>query len=162
MIKKCGFSLLEMILVIVLTVILTGAVFLVYLTGFRVYNAGEDRSNLRTEMFLALEEITRIVTGANNIVLESANRLKATQGTTVYRFYLYNIGDPVPSYDQNSYDLRKSVDDETYGSGATLATAVQPNVFSYNDSDKIVTVDLTATKNNTTVHMRTKIKPRNL
>ena len=161
MMKRRGFSLLEVILVVAMTAILSGAVFFVYLACFRAWNAGENRAELRTELSQALEAITRDLYRAKDITLESAHSLRFVQGTSEFRFYLYSADDPdPPAYDKTAYRLLKSSADETYGKGTMLATGVQPTVFSYDN--KVVTVDLTATKDGSTVHMRTRIRPRNL
>ena len=158
--KKRGFTLLELILVILMTTILIGAMGFVYFTCCSAWNVGKDRSELRTQVSQSLEWITRNLYPAQNVVLESPQSLKFTKGSSDYRLYLYSLDDPGVKYDQNSYSLLQSDASEAYGAGIVLATGVQPNIFSY--VNNIVAVDLTATQNNITVHERTKIKPRNL
>lgn len=158
--KRHGFTLLEVILVIAMTTVLSGAVIFVYITAFKAWNAGQDRSEVRTELALALEGVSRDIGQAREIVVESANSLKFIQGTTESRLYLYSADDPSPAaYNQSSYQLRKSSASESYGAGTVLANGVHPTVFSYNN--KVLTIDLTATQDETSVHMRTRIRPRN-
>ncbi len=160
--KKKGFSLLEVIIVAGLITVLTGAIVFVYLSCFRAWNAGLDHSTLRIQLAQTLENMTRDISKATALELENANSLVVTVSSSKqYRFYLYSADDPGPAplYTGSSYCLMKSMENETYGQGETLVEGVRPTVFSL--TGDMVTVDLTATANGSTVHMRTMVKPRN-
>ncbi|MBF0122350.1 MAG: prepilin-type N-terminal cleavage/methylation domain-containing protein [Candidatus Omnitrophica bacterium] len=164
MMKRRGFSLLELILVIVLTTVLTASVVSVYLTSIKIWNAGEDRTGLRTSLALSVDMITQDLSNATNISLENVdNSLYFNKDGLGYRWYLYSADDPGQAYnnDNISYDLIKTVVNDTYvyGMGTVWATGIQRSVFAY--ANNLVTVDMTATKNSTIVHVRTKIRPRN-
>ncbi len=163
MIKSRGFTLLELILVLGMTAVLMASVFLVYLTFFRTWNAGEDRAYLRTQMSLALDEITRDLSKATEVNLINQGKLTFTKEDLGYILYLYNAQDTAgpPAYDKSSYRLMKADAGEAYGGGTVLANGVKPTTVFSRDGNAVI-VDLTAVKNDTTVHMRTKIKPRNL
>ncbi|MEI6438477.1 MAG: type II secretion system protein [Candidatus Omnitrophota bacterium] len=162
--KKAGFTFVELIIVLAMLLVLTGAVFFVYLTSFRAWSTGQDRLELRTELSQALEQMTMDLSDANSVYLESGNdnSLYFSQASAGYRLYLYNADDPAPpSYNQSVYSLLKSGVAESYGAGVTLATGVTPSVFTLTDG-QTVSIDLNAIRNGSSVHMRTKVRPRNL
>jgi type II secretory pathway pseudopilin PulG len=158
--KKTGFTLLELIMVLGMTVVLMGTVMYVFLVTTRTWNAGQDRAGVRTEVTQAIEAMTQDLFEATSINLVNANNLEFEAGASSYRFCLYSSDDPGFTYTGTSYDLLKGSGTVDCGQGAVMARGVQPTVFSY--ADGMVILDLTAARNGSTIHMRTKVRPRNL
>lgn len=155
--KKKGFSLLEVIIASALVVVLTGSVVLVFLTCLKAWNAGIDRAMLRTKMAQALDGISRDLYKASAISVDPGHdNMTFTVDTTVYHLDLVGA--------EGFFNLIESLNG---GAGVTLVEGVHPtesgvysNVFDV--SGHVVTIDLTATENKSTVRMRTKVMARNL
>ena len=157
---NAGFTFLELTLVLGMTVVLAAVLIFVYMTAVRTWNAQQARSGLRTELAQAIESMTRDLHQADTVVLTNANDLVFHIGTASYRFCLYSADDPGLAYTGTSYRLVKGPGTSACAQGAALASGVHPTVFS--DVDGVITIDLTADREGSTVHMRTKVWPRNL
>ncbi len=153
MIKRCGFTLIELIITIGMVAFLTISIVMVYLSCFRAFNAGNDRSKIRTQLSQAMEKISRDVYKTKSITVCNATTLTITAGS--YSLSNNNLIGPT---------------------GAIKATGIQPQstVVSWGTTPALfvcsngeVTIDMTAvnnsgTKNSETVHMKTQVRPRNM
>ena len=86
-----------------------------------------------------------------------------------YIFYLYNASDSYPPiFNQSSYQLKKAElsggigGTFTYGSGRIILTEVLPPPTSdLSLSGNIATIDLSITRRDETIRLRSQVKPRN-
>ncbi|MBF0522288.1 MAG: hypothetical protein HQL24_04440 [Candidatus Omnitrophica bacterium] len=159
--KKTGFTIVELIIAVGLMAILTVTLIFVYLACFRVWDSGQNRSSLRTKLSQAMELMSEDLRQANTIDSLTDNSVSFFGENSVqYNFYLYNATD---SEEEGSYDLLRSLASEPAGDGAVMATGIQSTgtpAFSRNNG--LITIDLTSTNSGETVHMRTKVKLRNI
>lgn len=167
--KLRGFTVLELLIVILALTILVGVVGNVYTVGLDLWNDGLGRSQARTDLSQALELISRNLRKATRIDALTASSITFTAnlggGSSTYRVYLYNSADPEPNppYSQAFYELRWAQGAVNYGSGAILSTGiVQPVAAPFIRSGNVITIDLTAVRGNETVKLKSSVRPRNL
>lgn len=167
--NKKSFSILELLAVILALGILLGVIARVFFAGSEIWNKGYSRSSIRTSLAQAIELISRNLRRATSIDAITASSITFTadlgNGSGTYRVYLYNAADPEPNppYAQDVYDLRWAQGTVTYGLGANLATDIaQPTNTPFSQSGNVITIDLTATKDNQSIRMRSKVRLRNL
>lgn len=142
--NKSGFTVLELIIVIGMTAILIGSIGFVYMSCFKAFNAGEDRSKIRTELSQALELMTRELTIANGITTCTSTSL------------VFTTANATITYSLNGTNLLRG--------GAVKATNIQgagtTSLFACSESR--VTIDLTSLLNGVSVHLKASVKPRNI
>ena len=167
--KNSGFTILELLVVILALTILIGVVNNVFLVGFAVWNTGYSRSDNRTSATQALELISKNLRQATAITSLTDSSVTFTAnlggGVNTYRIYLYNAADPEPNppYTQNTYDLRLAQGVTTYGQGIILArNIIQPINVPFAISGNNITIDLTLKTGDESIRTRTKVTPRNL
>ncbi len=160
--KERGFSLLELILVIGMAAILVGVGIFVYLAAIRAWNAAQDRAVLRGALSQAIESMTRDLLQAKSFVVNNTKDLGFSIGADAYHFGFYSSADPSCAYTGTAYDLVKASGVSGCGPGVVMTGNVSVDSAGFSYAGGVVTVDLTMVKDGSTVHMRTKIRPRNL
>ncbi len=169
-INRKGLTLIELLITTTMLGILVFVVGYVFTAGLRLWNESYARSDIRAELSQGLELISKNLRQAKSIddfSTESSITFTADLGSgdESCRIYLYNSADPEPNppYTQNSYELRWAKGVVTYGSGAILAGNItQPVNTPFSQSGNYITIDLTTTRGDQTVRMRTNVRPRNL
>lgn len=164
-----GFTLIELIIVMLLTSILVTAFGFVYLTAMRLWKQALSRGHIRTDLGQTLELVVKILRQAKTIVTFTESSITFTAdlggGEDTYRLYLYNSSDPEPNppYTQTFYDVRLAQTVTTYGAGTSLITDMkQPVTAPFSLNNNIITFDLTVARDDEVVRMRTNVRPRNL
>ena len=167
--NRKGFTILEVFIATLATAILGVTLGNVFIVGFRAWDGEYNRASLKRELSQSLELIAKSLRQAKNIDSLSESSITFTAdlgaGDQSCRVYLYNSSDaePNPPYTQSTYSLRWAEGTVTYGSGANLSMNIsQPTTAPFSQSGNVITIDLTAVKDNQTLRMRTKIRPRNL
>lgn len=167
--KEDGFTVIELLIVILAFVIIVGVVVNVYNVGLNLWSEGSGRSAIRTDLSQSLELITRNLRKATSITALTESSITFTadlgSGSDTYRIYLYNPSDPEPNppYTQDTYDLRWVKGTVTYGLGARLATDIaSPTNTPFSQSGNKITIDLTAMRGDESVRLRSIVRPRNL
>ncbi|MCK5580669.1 MAG: hypothetical protein KAJ18_05280 [Candidatus Omnitrophica bacterium] len=162
-------TLLELLVVILALVILVGVINNVFFVGFNVWNEGFSRAEIRTDLGQALELISKNLRQAGSVdaLTESSITFSADLGggDDTYRVYLYHEDDPEPNppYTQDTYDLRWAKGTVDYGAGANLVTDIaQPTHIPFSQTGAVITMDLTATRGDETLRLRSNVRPRNL
>lgn len=74
--KKNGFTLIELIIVIVLFVMLAAAVFWTFVAGLRAWDSGWNRADVRQAGNLAIEIMTRELSQAKSFTVAQAGKVK--------------------------------------------------------------------------------------
>ena len=179
---KRGFTLLEMIIVLVLLSILLGATGFVFLAGLRAWDSGCIRTGIRADASYAMDKTVRdlkkIANGSLGQYSSIANTIEYREfqpdGTgDTYVFYLYNSADSTldSSYTENLYNLHKANitdgDDPALGEGTLLLRdLVSPDAAApataLTISGNQATLDFVLQRGDETVRLKTKIRPRNL
>lgn len=164
-----GMTLVELIVVIAMMGILTTTIMFVYNFHFKSWNESYTRSLIRGNLAQALELASTQLRKAQTIdaLAESSITFTADSGsgTSSYRLYLYNAGDPEPNppYTQSTYSLRFAQDSINYGDGAVLSSDIaRPTSPAFAISGKVISINLTALRGEQQIAMRTKVRPRNL
>lgn len=168
--NKKGLTLIELLLTTAMLAILIFTVGYVFVVGSNLWSEGYARSDIRGDISQAVELISKSLRQAKSIddLTESSITFTADLGSgdDTYRVYLYNAsdGEPNPPYKQQSiYELRWAKGTVSYGSGAILATDIPiPTNIPFSQSNNLITIDLTATRGDETVRIRSNIRPRNL
>ncbi|MBF0618952.1 MAG: prepilin-type N-terminal cleavage/methylation domain-containing protein [Candidatus Omnitrophica bacterium] len=157
--KRTGFTLIELVIVMALLMILTGALIFVFLACFRSWNASAGRARTRTDLAQSLELIGNDLRSATSIDATTATSVQYWinyNGTAVHlRLYRYS-----PS--AGLYWLLKGTVGDPDSRGAVLVTGVQAggaDIFTQTGS--LYTIDLTINNDGQVVHMRTKARARN-
>lgn len=167
--NKKGLSLLELLMTTAILAILLFTVGYVFIVGLNLWNEGYARSDIRGDISQAVELISKNLRQAKSIdaLTESSITFTADlgNGDDTYRVYLYNALDnePNPPYGQSIYELRWAKGGVSYGSGAILATDIPvPTNVPFSQSNNLITIDLTVTRGDETVRIRSNVRPRNL
>lgn len=143
----------------VMTVILTGAVVLVFIYGTRAFYAGNDRAGLRESLTQALEVMAIDLRRASSVDTFSASSIKFTanlgSGAVQYRFYAYQLaGD-------TTYSILRSLGADADGVGAVLASGLTSSSI-FTRTGNLVTIAVSTLKNGQAVNMRTAVFLREL
>ena len=175
-----GFTLIETLIVILLIVILLGVSGSFFMVSLRAWNAGYTRTGIREDVSYAMEKVVRDL---KEMALRSLSQYSSIANTVQYNdfagntyvFYLYNANDSSfdSSYTESLYNLRKAStsigDDPALGDGVLiLRDLVSPDAtapaaaLSIDPNNTQVTLDFVVQRNDETVRIRTKIRPRNL
>jgi hypothetical protein len=160
---------IELTIAIGLMVILTITVVSVYQWHLRAWNEGYARSVIRSRLLQALESVEKPLLHAQSIDALSEGSITFTadlgDGGIAYRLYLFNENDPEPNppYSQESYTLRLAKNDMDYGEGVLLSSDIaRPAQPVFLLDDKVITIQLSALKQDERITMSTKIRPRNM
>lgn len=174
---KKGLTLVELIVVIMLFVLLAAVTVYVFRAIALSWSAQEERAGVDIMIDKSVEGIVRELREATEVRLgpgpaDDYDEIRFKRGGMDYIFYLYNAdssyGFP-QAFDEDSYEMRKTTLSEgiggtfTYGDGRIIITDLLPppsSDFAFDGS--IVTIDLTAERNDETVRARTEVRPRNL
>ncbi|OGT37843.1 MAG: hypothetical protein A3F12_02070 [Gammaproteobacteria bacterium RIFCSPHIGHO2_12_FULL_38_14] len=154
--RNCGFSMIELIVVIVIIGILSVITLPMLQTGFNSYFIQRNLSNVNWQGRLALSRMTRDI---RNI---PATGNITTAGVTQLTFT--NNNNEIISYTLNGTNLQRN--------GLTLANGVNSILFKYSDSAGVstgtianiryITVTLNITQNNTNITLRTVFNLRDV
>ena len=160
-----GFTLIELIIVIVIVAIIAGAVSFVMLGAIDAWTFKFNRSDLLWDARLAMNRMTREIR-------EVKNRAKVTTADSS-EFRFENINNLDITYDLNGTDLERTED----GTSNVLAEDVSALSFTYFDADgatittpdvapgatdiRRVRINLTLTKNGEDVYFQSESVPRN-
>jgi len=173
MTKQQGMTVIELIITIGMMTVLFGAIMAVYLTSIRAYNAGTERSNVRAQLSQAMDQITRDLQKAQSITLCNVSSVNNGTPTLLFTFNAY-AGAQLTTY---NYIFSGSTLERSTGEGITtgpvIATGIQPPGATVNWSGSpapdlfsctngLVTLDMTAVKNGTSVHLKSQVRPRNM
>lgn len=179
--NRKGFTLLELIIVLVMVVVLIGTVSFVFIVSLRAWSSGRVRADIRADLDLARERMLKEIRHAKSIDISEESRITIIsivdfeepidfEVPTSYRYYLYNENDPEPNppYTQATYQLRRSKNDATYGAGVALVEGiVNPQSFDpsrppFTQSGNLIIIDLNGTREGETIRLRSNVRPRNL
>jgi hypothetical protein len=87
------------------------------------------------------------------------------EGDQACLLYLFHEDDPGPHppYTEEYYQLRYACGDTSRGSGPVLAENIlQPERVPFSQEDSLITIDLTVSRNDAPVRLRSKVRLRNL
>jgi hypothetical protein len=173
-----GFTLLEIMIVIMLLWALLGVTGSLFLVGLRAWDSGRLRTGIREDESYAMEKVVRDL---KEMAMHSLGRYSSIAHTVqyddlagnTYVFYLYNSDDSSfdSTYGESFYDLRKADttqgDDPASGDGVMILgdlvspDAAAPATALTIDGDE-VTLDFVVQRADEIVRTRTKVSPRNL
>ena len=74
--KKTGFTLIELVIVIVFFTIFSGAAFWTFAAGLRAWGSGRDRTYIRQDASLAIERMVRELSRAKGFTIAQAAQVK--------------------------------------------------------------------------------------
>jgi hypothetical protein len=167
--KKTGFTVMELIISLGIFVILSGSIIFVYMTCFRTWDASQNRMSIKSEMTQAVDNMVRNLRKATSIDALTDYSVSFTadlgEGSAQYKYYLYNPTDagPYPPYNATSYYLLRASAADALGQSPIAITYVKPpGTAVFSQSGNLITIDLTSVYYGETLHMRTKVRPRNL
>jgi len=183
-----GFTLIEMIIVLLLLAMLLGVTGSVLLVSLRAWNSGCIRGGIREDVSYAMEKTVRNLKEMANASLGQYDSGSGDIAHTIqyddlsgntYVLYLYNADDETLdfNYGENLYNLHKANitqgNNPALGEGTLiLRDIVSPDATSSttaltiepkepNDPNQ-VTLDFVVQRSSETVRLKTKIRPRNL
>jgi len=179
-----GFTLIEMIIVLLLLAMLLGVAGSVFIVSLRAWDSGCMRTGIREDISYATEKVVRDL---KEMALRSLYQYNPGGGDVAhtvqyndfagntYVFYLYNSSDLFfdSNYTENLYDLRKANtsqgDIPASGGGVLMLRdlvspdAVAPAATLTRDPNSTqVTLDFVVQRSDEIVRIRTKVRPRNL
>jgi prepilin-type N-terminal cleavage/methylation domain-containing protein len=175
-----GFTLIEMLIVLLLSAMLSGVTGLVFLVSLRAWDSGCRRTGIREDISYAAEKVVRDL---KEMALRSLSQYGSIAHTVQYNdfagntyvFYLYNADDSSfdSTYSESLYNLRKANtsqgDNPALGDGVLiLRDLVSPDAaapatdLSIDPNGTQVTLDFVVQRSDEIVRIRTKIRPRNL
>ena len=164
-----GFSLLELMVVLVLLGIFLGTMHETLVVGLRVVHAGDQREDIRQQMANAMALLTREASLASNVDNAEDQRLQFDadldgDGTTENNInYQVNSGDLQRIYNSATVTLVRdltSLDiDYVDSGGANLTTPVSAQAT--RDTIRVAQITMTATKENETISLTSAVYLRN-
>jgi len=164
-----GLTLIELLIVTSMLSVIVFSVGYTFVVGMKLWNEGYDRGDIKADISQSFELISKNLRQATSIdtLTESSITFTADlgNGSTSCRIYLYNSSDsePNPPYSEPTYELRWATGTVTYGSGSILSTDIaQPATAAFSQSSNLITVDLTVTRGDESLRMRSNVRPRNL
>lgn len=146
-----GFTILEMLMAMVLVGLLVVGIMFAYLTCFRAFDSGQDRITIRTKLSQAMDLMARELSNAQSI----------TSCTSTSLTFNANLGGAL-----TANTLALSGSNLVTDGGVTRATGIQTpgktiaNIFAC--SNGLVTIDMTAVQNGTSVRLQNNVIPRNM
>jgi len=175
LIKKKSITLIELMIVIVMLTILTGATAYVYLALSNSWVGQETRAGVHLDIDRGIEEMARNLREATAVQSAAgSNEIRFTKDGGDYIYYLYNVNDSYPpAFSEGFYELRKAglssmpADLQsktfTYGAGKiAMRDIASPAASSLSVSGNMAVIDLSITRGNETIRSRTQVKVRNL
>lgn len=168
---KKGLTLIELMIVIIMFVILTGVIVCVLRAVLLSWSSQETRAGVDISLDRGIEEVVRDLREGRQVNTVNNDEIRFTQDLAAcYIYYLYNAGDSYPSsFTQTSYQLKKATltggmsGTFAYGSGDIKITDVLPPPTSdLSLSSNLITVDLSIKRGDETIRSRTQVRPRNL
>lgn len=168
---KKGLTLIELMIVILMFVILTGVIVYILRAVLLSWSSQETRSGIDISLDRGIEEVVRDLREARQVSSVNNDEIRFTQDlTNYYIYYLYNTGDSYPpSFNQNTYELRKATlsggigGTFTYGSGdIKIIDILPPPTSDLSISSNLITLDLSVNRKDETIRSRTQVRPRNL
>ncbi len=173
-----GFTIIEMIIVLLLMAIMLGVSGYLFVVGLHAWDSGMTRTGIREDISYAMEKMIRdLKETANGSLRQYSSIIHTIQydnlsGNT-YVLYLYNADDATldSTYGENLYDLHKADidggDAPASGDGVLiLRDLVSPDATAPETALTIngnqVTLDVVVQRGDETVRTRTKVRPRNL
>ncbi len=177
-----GFTLIEMIIVLLLLAMLLGVTGLVFLVSLRAWDSGCIRTGIREDISYATEKVVRDLKETANGSLAQYNPGGGDIAHTIdfndldgntHVLYLYNADDSSfdSTYSESFYDLWKANtsdgDDPASGDGVLiLRDLVSPDATApataLTISGSQTTLDFVVQRSDEIVRLRTKVRPRNL
>jgi len=173
-----GFTLIEMIIVLVLLPMLLGVSGSLFVVGLHAWDTGRTRTGIREDVSYAMDEVVRDLKEMANGSLAQYSSISHTiqfdeRGGDTYVLYLHNADDSSfdSSYTESLYDLRKADitqgEDPASGEGTLiLRDLVSPDATTpataLTISSTQVTLDIVVQRSDEIVRTRTKVRPRNL
>lgn len=170
---QTGFTLIEMLIVVSMIVVIIGVTTYIYITVLRTSQFMQTRYDLEFEIINAMSKIQKDLIQA--AVIDSAGsgsmQFQVDLDTTtvpleVCRYYLYNASETPPPYNQSSYMLYRgtaTAGNVPYGWGVPLVRDLLPPTTSqFTQTGNMITIKLSAKRNDEAINMRTDIRPRNL
>jgi len=179
-----GFTLIEMLMVLLLSAILSGVTGLMFLVSLRAWDSGCIRAGIREDTSYAMEKVVRDL---KEMALRSLYQYNPGGGDVAhtvqyndfagntYVFYLYNADDSSfdSTYSESLYNLRKANtsqgDNPALGDGVLILrdlvspdAAAPATALSIDPNGTQVTIDFVVQRSDEIVRLRTKIRPRNL
>ncbi len=175
-----GFTLIEMLIVLLLSAILSGITGLVFLVSLRAWDSGCIRTGIREDISYATEKVVRDL---KEMALRSLSQYSSIAHTVQYNdfagntyvFYLYNGDDSSfdSAYSESLYNLRKANtsqgDNPALGDGVLILrdlvspdAAAPATALSIDPNGTQVTLDFVVQRSDEIVRIRTKVRPRNL
>lgn len=166
---KKGFTIVELIIASLVMGIVIFSVGFVYTTGIDIFENGYNRIANRTDAAQAIDEVRRYLVRAKTIDDISQSGLTFTAdmggGDETYRVYLYHENDPEPNppYTESVYQIRFAAGDISYGAGKVLVRNLMvPGDDPFAQNNNLITLDWTLSQDDSTIRMRTNVRPRNL
>ena len=151
--NRSGFTVMELIIVMLMTVILVGSIVTVFISTSHAWSAGNDRAQVRENMSQAMELMVRDLRQATSIDVLSVSSVTYTantgSGSTQYRFALYRPASGT------TYQLLRSLGADAAGTGAVLLGGI-PSANAFTRTGNVITIDLTAYSGAQGIEMRTK------
>lgn len=168
---KRGLTLIELMMVIVLSVILTAVVVYILRAVLLSWSSQETRAGIDIGLDRGIEEMARDLREARQVQSVNNDEIRFTQDqSTYYIYYLYNSADTYPpNFNQSLYEVRKTTltggigGTFTYGSGNIIINDISPPPTSdLSLSSNVITIDLSMKRADETIRSRTQVRPRNL
>jgi prepilin-type N-terminal cleavage/methylation domain-containing protein len=164
-----GLTLIELLVTTAIMSILVFTVGYTFIVALKLWNEGYARADIRTDLAQAFELVGKNLRQAKSIDALTASSVTFTAdlggGDTSCRIYLYSSSDaePNPPYSAGSYELRWAQGTTTYGAGTIWATDIaQPTTAPFSQSGSLITMDMTVTRGDESLRMRTNVRPRTL
>lgn len=168
---KRGFTLIELCITVGMVVVMVGVTAYFSRAILLSWSSQETRSGIDISLDRGIEEIARDLREARVAQSVNNDEVRFTQDQSdYYIYYFYNTDDAYPPvFNQVSYDLKKALltggigGTFTYGSGTIIISDIlPPPVSDLSIAGNLVTIDLSAKRNDEVIRSRTEIKPRNL
>jgi len=134
---KKGFTILEVMIVLILFAILVAVIVFVFRTILITWSSQETRAGVDINLDFTVENMVRELRESEVIGYANDNELRFTQGlnddTEYYIYYFYNSSDTYPpDFSQDTYELRKTTLSGVSGQDLTTGT------FDYGDGEIVI------------------------
>lgn len=179
-----GFTLIEMLMVLLLSTMLSGVTGLMFLVSLRAWDSGRIRTGIREDISYATEKVVRDL---KEMALRSLSQYNPGGGDVAhtvqyndfagntYVFYLYNADDSSfdSTYSEGLYNLRKANTSQgnnpALGDGVLILrdlvspdAAAPATALSIDPNGTQITLGFVVQRSDEIVRIRTKVRPRNL
>lgn len=165
--KKRGFTLIEVVIVMALFAILVGSTLWLFVSGLRVWGVGRDRSEIRQLGNSALERMVRDLSQANSFTIAQANQVKFSADVDddasdeTIAFALSN-GNLAATVDGTETILALNVDNFALAYLDLNNAAMNfPITGSDRDDIRVVTISLTLKRADETLNLSSSVYARN-